>query len=125
MNTTSQGVLYGIQTKCKFDKMQTDKMQNGQNANGQNAKKIPYINDPKNKRNSILGVPIENQCVKGGGLLYGGFGLFIFRTFAFCQICILLFFCILSVCILSNLHFVCIPHKWVFFCCYKLAFLSL
>ena len=48
--------------------MQTDKTQNGQNA-----KKIPYINDPKNKRNSILGVPIENQRVKGGGLLYGGF----------------------------------------------------
>jgi len=37
--------------------------------------KIPYINNPKYKRNSILGVPIENQCVKGGGQLYGGFGI--------------------------------------------------
>ena len=27
---------------------------------------------PQIWRNSILGVPIENQCVKGGGLLYGG-----------------------------------------------------
>ena len=81
--------------------MQTDKMQNGQNANGQNAKKIPYINDPKNKRNSILGVPIENQCVKGGGLLYGGFGLFIYGIFAFCLVCILSVFDVLS-----HLHFV-------------------
>ena len=24
------------------------------------------------RRNRLLGVPIENQCVKGGGLLYGG-----------------------------------------------------
>ena len=31
--------------------------------------------------------------------------------FAFCQICILSFFCILSVCILSNLHFVWIPNQ--------------
>ena len=46
------------------DKMQkNDKMQIGQNA------KILNINNPKY---SILGVPIENQCVKGGGLLYGG-----------------------------------------------------
>ena len=71
--------------------MQTDKMQ----------KKIPYINDPKNKRNSILGVPIENQCVKGGGLLYGGFGLFIYGIFAFCLVCILSVFDVLS-----HLHFV-------------------
>ena len=48
-------------------KYKCDKMQIRQNA------KIPYINNPKYKRNSILGVPIENQCVKGGGLLYGGF----------------------------------------------------
>ena len=27
---------------------------------------------PQICQNSILGVPIENQCVKGGGLLYGG-----------------------------------------------------
>ena len=62
-------------TKYKSDKMQ----------------KNLYINNPKYKRNSILGVPIENQCVKGGGLLYGGFGLPIFSNF----------------CILSGLHFVC------------------
>ena len=48
-------------TKCKYDKIQ--KWQNA---------KIPYINNPKYYRNSILGVPIENQCVKGGGLIYGG-----------------------------------------------------
>ena len=54
---------------------------------GQNAK-VLNINNPKY---SILGVPIENQCVKGGGLLYGGFGLPIFGIF----------------CILSGLHFVC------------------
>ena len=45
----------------QMDKMQKkDKIQIGQNA------KILNINDPKY---SILGVPIENQCVKGGGLL--------------------------------------------------------
>ena len=78
----------GIQTKCKFDKMQTDKMQkNDKMQIGQNAK-VLNINNPKY---SILGVPIENQCVKGGGLLYGGFGLPIFGIF----------------CILSGLHFVC------------------
>ena len=59
-----------------------DKMQIGQNA------KILNINNPKY---SILGVPIENQCVKGGGLLYGDFGLLIFGIF----------------CILSGLNFVC------------------
>ena len=63
-----------------------DKMQIGQNA------KVLNINNPKY---SILGVPIENQCVKGGGLLYGGFGLLIFGIFCilsvltFCHICIL------------------------------------
>ena len=63
-----------------------DKMQIGQNA------KVLNINNPKY---SILGVPIENQCVKGGGLLYGGFGLPIFGIFCilsglmFCHICIL------------------------------------
>ena len=66
-------------------KYKCDKMQIRQNA------KIPYINNPKYKRNSILSVPIENQCIKGGGLLYGGFGLPIFGIF----------------CILSGLHFVC------------------
>ena len=35
---------------------------------GQNAK-VLNINNPKY---SILGVPIENQCVKGEGLLYDG-----------------------------------------------------
>ena len=68
--------------------MQTDKMQkNDKMQIGQNAK-VLNINNPKY---SILGVPIENQCVKGGGLLYGGFGLLIFGIF----------------CILSGLHFVC------------------
>ena len=52
--------------------MQTDKMQkNDEMQIGQNAKNL-NINNPKY---SILGVSIENQCVKGGGLLYGGFGL--------------------------------------------------
>ena len=55
--------------------MQTDKMQkNDKMQIGQNAK-VLNINNPKY---SILGVPIENQCAKGGGLLYGGFGLAIF-----------------------------------------------
>ena len=27
---------------------------------------------PQICRNRLLGVPIENKCVKGGGLLYGG-----------------------------------------------------
>ena len=68
--------------------MQTDKMQkNDKMQIGQNAK-ILNINNPKY---SILGVPIENQCIKGGGLLYGGFGLLIFGIF----------------CNLSGLHFVC------------------
>ena len=44
-------------------KYKCDKMQIRQNA------KIPYMNNPKYKRNSILGFPIENQCIKGGGLL--------------------------------------------------------
>ena len=73
-------------------------MQIWQNANGQNAKKWQNANwtkckSPKYKQSKIhiLGVPIENQCVKGGGLLYGGFGLPIFGFF----------------CILSGLHFVC------------------
>ena len=88
INDQEQIIQTGIQTKCKFDKMQTDKMQkNDKMQIGQNAK-VLNINNPKY---SILGVPIENQCVKGGGLLYGGFGLLIFGIF----------------CILSGLHFVC------------------
>ena len=41
----------------------------------------------------LIGVPIENLCVKGGGLLYGGF-----VTFVFCHICIVSFFlsCVLT-----------------------------
>ena len=66
-------------TKCKLDK-------------------ILNINNPKY---SILGVPIENQSVKGGGLLYGGFGLLIFGIF-----CILSVLTLCHICILSNLHFV-------------------
>ena len=88
--------------------MQTDKMQkNDKMQIGQNAK-VLNINNPKY---SILGVPIENQCVKGGGLLYGGFGLFIFGIFAFCLICILshlhfvtFVFCL--ICVLLQLHYV-------------------
>ena len=45
-------------TKYKCDKIQK----------WQKAKK-PYIYNPKYKSNSILGVPIENQHVKGGGLM--------------------------------------------------------
>ena len=62
--------------------------------------------------NSILGVPIENQCIKGGGLLYGDCILvsFHFFLFVFCSICILticiLFFCILSCLYFGILHFV-------------------
>ena len=73
-------------------KYKCDKMQNA---------KIPCINNPKYKRNIIHGVPIENQCVKGGGLLYGGFGLLIFGIF-----CILSVLTFCHICILSNLHFV-------------------
>ena len=98
----SHRCVAGIQTKCKFDKMQTDKMQkNDKMQIGQNAK-ILNINNPKYR---ILGVRRENQCFKGGGLLYCGFGLLIFGIF-----------CILSglhsVCfdILSNLHFVTNSH---------------
>ena len=48
----------------QMDKMQkNDKMQIGQNA------KVLNIHNPIY---SILCVPIENQCIKGGGLLYGG-----------------------------------------------------
>ena len=40
---------------------------------GQNANRTKYkIPKYKNDKIQILGVPIENQCVKGGGLLYGG-----------------------------------------------------
>ena len=49
-------------------KYKCDKIQRWQNAN------ILYMKNPKYNRNSILGVPIEKQCVKGGGLIYGGFG---------------------------------------------------
>ena len=70
-------------TKCKKYNIQIAKIQTqGQNTTCQNTNATQYkwnkmqkyqnINTPKNKRNSILGVPIENQCVKGGGLLYGG-----------------------------------------------------
>ena len=36
----------------------------------------------KNTKIQILGVPIENQCVKGGGLLYGGC-ILVFLEFVF------------------------------------------
>ena len=77
---------------------------------GQNAK-VLNIN---NTKYSILGVPIENQCVKGRRLLYGGFTLFIFGilhfiTFVFCHFYILshLYFVIFvfcHICILSHLY---------------------
>ena len=101
---------------------------------GQNAK-VLNINNPKY---SILGVLIENQYVKGVGLLYGGFGLFIFDIFAFCIICILsdlhfvvFAFCLIcillylqyvgfafcQICILSFfLHFVCLNFVKFAFC---------
>ena len=110
------------ETWCKCNKMQMrhnanvtkykcNKIQKWQNA------KIPYINNSRFKRNSILGVPIEKQCVKGRGLLYGGFGLLIFDIFAFCYICIsshlhfvtipLCLFAFCYTCNLPHLHFVC------------------
>ena len=54
--------------------------------------KYQNTNTTKYKRNSILGVPIENQCLKGEGLLYGGCILIFlhFVLFIFCCICILL-----------------------------------
>ena len=59
--------------KYKQDKIQKDKIQ------------IDKI--------QIFGVPIENQCVKGGGggLLYGGCILVFLHVvlFVFCSICIL------------------------------------
>ena len=75
--------------------------------------KIPKYNHDKIQ---ILGVPIENQCVKGGGLLYGGcilvflrFVLFVFCPFVFCCICFcyicILVICNLFFCILLCLHF--------------------
>ena len=44
-------------------------MQIEQNANRTKYKVPKYKHDKK----QILGFPIENQCVKGGGLIYGGF----------------------------------------------------
>ena len=82
----------GIQSKCKFDKMQTDKMQKTTKCKLDKMQKILNIINPKN---SILGVPIENQCVKGGVLLYGGFGFLIFGIFAFCLVSILSVFDVL------------------------------
>ena len=92
--------------------------------------KYQNTNTPKYKRNSILGVPIENQCVDGGGLLYDScileflqfvlfvfcsicillhlyfvtfvFLQFVFCSFVFCRVCILEF---CHVCILFCLHF--------------------
>ena len=55
------------------------------------SKKLQYFTC-KNSKIQILGVPIENQCVKGGGLLYGGCILVFlhFVLFVFCSICIML-----------------------------------
>ena len=99
-----------------------------QNTNGTKYKenkiqKYQNTKTPKYKRNSILGVPIENQCIKGGGLLYGGCIIVFlqFLLFVFCSICIWLHlyfvtfvfwqlvFCSVvfcRVCILEFLHFV-------------------
>ena len=102
---------------------------------GQNTNRTKYkIPKYKHDKIQILGVPIENQYVKGGGLLYGGcileflhFVLFVFCPFVFCCICILLHlyfgnlyfvllyfvvfvfcnFCILSCCILFRLVVFC------------------
>ena len=59
-NTNCQNIFV---TKYKCNKIQM-----GQNAN-RTKYKIPKY---KHDKIQILGVPIENQCVKGGGLLYGG-----------------------------------------------------
>ena len=94
------------ETKCKRNKIQIE----------QNAK-IPKYKSSKIK---TLIVPMENQCVKGGGLLYGGC-ILVFLLFVFCSICIWLYlyfvtfvflqlvFCSVvfcRVCILEFLHFV-------------------
>ena len=82
-------------------KYKSNKIQIEQNAN---------IQKYKNSKIQILGVPIENQCVKGGGgciLVFLNFVLFVF-----CSICIffaivfcwLVVFC--SVCIMEHLYFV-------------------
>ena len=101
------------ETKYKWNKMQ----------------KYQNTNTPKYKRNSILGDPIENQCIKGGGLLYGGCILVFlhFVLFVFCSICsllhlylgnlyfVLLYFVVFvfwNFCILSC----CILFRWVVFC---------
>ena len=68
---------------------------------GQNTNRTKYkIPKYKHDKIQILGVPIENQCVKGGGLLYGGCILVFlhFVLFVFCSIC--------PICILLHLYFV-------------------
>ena len=59
-NTNGQNT-YITKYKCK-------KIKIGQNTNKTKCKILKYKHD----KIQIHGVPIENQCVKGGGLLYGG-----------------------------------------------------
>ena len=85
-----------------------DKMQIWQNVKTDKMQKIPNIGNPKQPYSRP---PPLTHCFSIGtpSILY--FGLFILGIFVFCPICILSFFCILSVCILSNLHFVWIPSR--------------
>ena len=78
-------------TNCQntfVTKYKCNKIQMGQNTN-RTKYKIPKY---KHDKIQILCVPIENQCVQGGGLLYGGCILVFlhFVLFVFCSICILL-----------------------------------
>ena len=60
-------------TKYKLPEYICNKIQMQQNTNGQNTNRTKYkIPKYKQDKIQILGVPIENQCVKGGGLIYGG-----------------------------------------------------
>ena len=107
-------------TKYKRTKYKCNKIQMGQNAN-RTKYKIPKY---KHDKIQILGVPIENQCVKGGGLLYGGcilvflhFVLFVFCHVVFCCICILLHL------YFGNLYFVLL--YFVVFVFWNFAFCSI
>ena len=78
---------------------------------GQNANRTKYkIPKYKHDKIQILGVPIENQCVKGGGLLYGGyillclyFGVFVFCPVVFCFVWLyFVLFLLWNICILTD-----------------------
>ena len=62
-NTTRYKRTKYKRTKYKCNKIKCNKSQMEQNTKRTKCKNTKITN-------SILGVPIENQCVKGGGLLY-------------------------------------------------------